>query len=125
MGITIVGLGPGDGRYLTRQAWELLSSAENVYLRTGRHPAVADLPPHVHQHTFDYIYETADNFEEVYSSIVQVLLRLGREAAESGKTVCYAVPGNPNVGEATVPALIMAAQEEGLPVTIVPGISFI
>jgi len=125
MSITIIGLGPGDGRYLTRQAWELLSSAQAIYLRTARHPAVADLPSHVTQHTFDHIYETAADFEEVYQRIVQELLRLGREAAQSGQTIYYAVPGSPSVGEATVPALVTAAQAEKLPITIVPGISFI
>jgi tetrapyrrole methylase family protein/MazG family protein len=125
MSITIIGLGPGDGRYLTRQAWDVLSSAETVYLRTGRHPAVADLPPNVQQHTFDEIYETAEYFDEVYDRIVEELILLGWEAAESGQTVYYAVPGNPNVGEATVPALITAAREEGIETTIVPGISFI
>lgn len=125
MSITIIGLGPGDGRYLTRQAWQLLSSAQAVYLRTARHPAVSDLPPHITQHTFDHIYETAADFEEVYENIVQELLRLGREAAQSGQTIYYAVPGSPSVGEATVPALITAAQAENLPITIIPGLSFI
>ncbi len=125
MSITIIGLGPGDGRYLTRQAWELLSEAQAVYLRTGRHPAVADLPAHVRQYTFDEIYETADNFEEVYGRIVQELLRLGKGAAGEGKTIYYAVPGNPFVGEATVRALVTAAQEADLETIIVPGISFI
>jgi tetrapyrrole methylase family protein/MazG family protein len=83
------------------------------------------LPPKIQQHTFDQIYETAETFDQVYSQIVQELLRLGREAAESGTTIFYAVPGNPNVGEATVPALVTAAQQEGLPITIIPGISFI
>jgi tetrapyrrole methylase family protein/MazG family protein len=125
MSITIIGLGPGDGRYLTRQAWEILSSAREIYLRTARHPAVADIPAHVEQHTFDHIYETAEDFDQVYSSIVEELLRLGHEAAESGSAIYYAVPGNPNVGEATVPALVTAAKEAGLSTTIIPGISFI
>jgi tetrapyrrole methylase family protein/MazG family protein len=125
MSITIVGLGPGDGRYLTRQAWEIISAARDIYLRTARHPAVADLPEHVRQHSFDEIYETADNFEDVYNQIVQELLRLGREAALAGETICYAVPGNPYVGETTVPALVAAAREENLQTIVVPGISFI
>ena len=40
MSVTIVGLGPGDPRLLTRQAWETLTSASEVYLRTSRHPTV-------------------------------------------------------------------------------------
>ena len=36
--ITIVGLGPGDPRLLTREAWEILTQASEVFLRTERHP---------------------------------------------------------------------------------------
>ncbi|NMC78147.1 MAG: hypothetical protein GYA59_02190, partial [Chloroflexi bacterium] len=43
-GITILGLGPGDPNLLTRQAWALLQSIPEVYLRTAQHPLVADLP---------------------------------------------------------------------------------
>ena len=33
-GITLLGLGPGDPAKLTREAWEVLSSAGEVWLRT-------------------------------------------------------------------------------------------
>jgi tetrapyrrole methylase family protein / MazG family protein len=39
--------------------------------------------------------------------------------------VVYAVPGDPTVGEATVPALRQATAAAGLPFDIVPGISFV
>ncbi|MBK6326669.1 MAG: nucleoside triphosphate pyrophosphohydrolase [Chloroflexi bacterium] len=120
MGITVVGLGPGDGRFLTREAWQILTEAGTVHLRTKRHPAVADLPENVTLISFDGIYETAVNFESVYAQIVAELLRL----AQTGPVV-YAVPGHPHVGESTVTALETAAQEAGVPVRIVPGISFI
>lgn len=120
MGITIVGLGPGDGRFLTREGWQVLVEAGTVYLRTKRHPAVADLPDNVTLVSFDGIYETAVNFEAVYAQIVVELLRL----AEIGPVV-YAVPGHPHVGESTVTALETAAQAAGVAVRIVPGLSFI
>jgi len=120
MGITVVGLGPGDGRFLTREAWQVLAEAGTVYLRTKRHPAVADLPGSVTLVSFDAIYETAVNFESVYAQIVAELLRL----AEAGPVV-YAVPGHPHVGESTVTALETAAQAAGVPVRIVPGLSFV
>ena len=41
--ITVVGLGPGDGRLLTREAWQLLATAETLYLRTRRHPVANEL----------------------------------------------------------------------------------
>lgn len=120
MAITIVGLGPGDGRLLTREAWALLSSAETVYLRTSRHPVVADLPDTVSLVSFDRFYDTADSFDQVYQQIVTELLQLGRESE-----ILYAVPGHPYVGEATVTALVAAAGQESVPVTVVPGLSFV
>ncbi|HIP70179.1 MAG TPA: nucleoside triphosphate pyrophosphohydrolase, partial [Anaerolineae bacterium] len=77
MGITIVGLGPGDGRFLTREAWKILAGAEKVYLRTMRHPAAADLPAGVAQVSFDDLYDTAVSFAAVYEQIVTQLLADG------------------------------------------------
>ncbi len=120
MGIMIVGLGPGDGRFLTREAWELLSSAGTVHLRTERHPAVADLPETVERVSFDAIYDAAENFEAVYTQITAELLRLGQD-----EDVVYAVPGHPFVGESTVTRLVAAAAEAGVPVSVVAGLSFV
>lgn len=120
MAITIIGLGPGDGRFLTREAWETLTQAQTVYLRTSRHPAVADLPPSVQRLSFDAVYETADTFAAVYATIVNDLLRLAQQG-----DICYAVPGHPYVGESTVTALVTKAGEQGIPVRIVPGLSFV
>ncbi len=41
-GITILGLGPGDPAKLTREAWDVLSSVDEVWLRTNQHPTIAD-----------------------------------------------------------------------------------
>jgi tetrapyrrole methylase family protein / MazG family protein len=120
MTITIVGLGPGDGRLLTRAAWDILSSAPVVYLRTDRHPAAADLPSTVTCHTFDHLYETADSFATVYQTIIDELLQQARQG-----DIIYAVPGHPYVGEATVTGLGEAAREAGIPVAIVDGLSFV
>ena len=119
MGITIVGLGPGDGRFLTREAWQILSTATMVYVRTARHPTLADLPATVQWASFDHLYETADQFTDVYDQIVTELLRL----SQTGDVV-YAVPGHPFVGEATVTRLVGGAEKAGVPVQIVAGLSF-
>ncbi|MCB8967532.1 MAG: nucleoside triphosphate pyrophosphohydrolase [Ardenticatenaceae bacterium] len=120
MGITIVGLGPGNGRLLTRDAWEVLTNAGVVYLRTSRHPAVADLPDSVRCESFDEIYDAAETFAEVYDTIVARLLQLG-QAGE----ICYAVPGHPFVGEFTVTRLVQEAEALAIAVTVVPGLSFV
>ena len=118
-GITIVGLGPGGGEFLTRQAWEALATADHIFLRTARHPAVADLPP-VPRTSFDNIYEAADDFSDVYRQITAEIMR----QAATGP-VCYAVPGHPAVGEASVAHIRAAAEAADIPVTIIAGLSFI
>lgn len=119
--ITIVGLGPGSGELVTRQAWGVLAGAEILHLRTARHPAVADLPPDLRRESFDHIYDTADGFDHVYEQIVAELL--GR--VRRGEQVVYAVPGHPHVAEATVTALVEEARAAGFPLRIVPGVSFV
>ncbi|MCP4361032.1 MAG: nucleoside triphosphate pyrophosphohydrolase [Chloroflexi bacterium] len=120
MGLTIVGLGPGDGRYLTREAWQILTEAQALYLRTSYHPAVADLPDTIQTHSFDAVYETADSFAAVYNEIVSTLLQKVQT-----EDIVYAVPGHPHVGESTVTRLVTAAAELGLAVRVVSGLSFV
>jgi tetrapyrrole methylase family protein/MazG family protein len=121
MSITIIGLGPGDPRHLTREAWEVLETADEVWLRTERHPTVAGLPPHLTVHSFDALYEEAQDFSQVYEAIAAEVLRLGQRP----EGVVYAVPGHPLVGEATVTRLLSRAGDAGLAVRIVEGLSFV
>jgi len=119
--ITIVGLGPGDPRHLTREAWATLEAANEVWLRTCHHPTVDGLPPHLALHSFDALYEGAQDFGQVYERIVGQVLRL----AERPAGVVYAVPGHPLVGEATVRQILSRAEEAGLAVCVVEGLSFV
>lgn len=120
-GITILGLGPGDPGLLTRQAWQVLESSPEIYLRTRKHPVVDSLPDTVEIHSFDDLYETSNTFEQVYDKIVSRVLELGRRP----QGVVYAVPGHPYVAEATSPEIIRRAHEEHLPVRVVEGLSFL
>ncbi|MCS6910028.1 MAG: nucleoside triphosphate pyrophosphohydrolase [Anaerolineales bacterium] len=119
--ITIVGLGPGNPQHLTREAWDILSKAREVYLRTARHPTVSGFPPGLVVHAFDDFYETSEDFEQVYTRITARVLELG--ARPEG--VIYAVPGHPSVAEASVTLIRKGAAERGLPVRLVAGLSFI
>lgn len=120
-GVTIVGLGPGDPKLLTREAWELLETSTEVYLRTREHPVLAGFPAHLQVYTFDELYQQSQTFEAVYSQIVEQVLMLGRRP----QGVVYAVPGHPFVAESTAPEIVRRAQAEGLPVRIVEGLSFL
>ncbi len=119
--LTLLGLGPGDPRHLTREAWEVLTTTDEIYLRTGKHPTVAGFPPTLQIHTFDHLYERADTFEAVYQQIVEEVLAL----AQRPQGVVYAVPGHPFVAEATGQALARRAREAQIPLRVVEGLSFV
>lgn len=120
-GITILGLGPGNQDYLTRKAWRILNTAEEIYLRTIHHPVVPDLPAGLRKYSFDALYDEAEKFEDVYEQIVAEVLRLGKRP----EGIIYAVPGHPFVAEATCPEIVRQAKATGIPVQVVEGISFI
>ena len=67
--------------------------------------------------SLDHCYEAGATFDEVYTSIVDIV-RAG--AAEHGR-VAYAVPGSPAVAERTVELL---RSEESIELEVVPGLSF-
>jgi len=120
-GITLLGLGPGDPSKLTREAWDVLANAKEVWLRTNQHPTTTGFPATLKIHSFDELYENGDSFEDVYSAIVEKVLELG----QAPEGVIYAVPGDPFVAEATCPEIGRRAHAQGLPLKIVSGISFL
>ena len=119
--IAIVGLGPGDPRLMTREAYQVIESATELWLRTEHHPTVAGLPSHLMLHSFDYLYEEAEDFRQVYDAVANEVLRLGQRPGG----VVYAVPGHPLVGEATVRQILAQAEDAGLDTRVVEGLSFV
>ena len=119
--VTLFGLGPGDPKLLTRETWDILINSSEFYLRTNQHPTVAGFPDELLIHSFDSLYQELDSFETVYAEIVERILVLGRRPGG----VIYAVPGHPFVAESTAPEIYRRASEEGIPVKVVEGISFL
>ncbi|MFM2071463.1 MAG: hypothetical protein RLZZ623_1726, partial [Actinomycetota bacterium] len=113
--ITIVGLGPGDARFVTQQTIEAIHSSTIRFLRTDRHPSAHLVPAAT---SFDDVYEAADTFHDVYATIAD---RLVAAAIEHGH-VLYAVPGSPLVLERTVRRL---RDDTRVECTILPAISFL
>jgi tetrapyrrole methylase family protein / MazG family protein len=119
--ITILGLGPGDASLLTRAAWDLLQTTRVLYLRTAIHPTVDALPAGIELHTFDALYESAEDFGALYERIAADLV----ERAQGGEELVYAVPGHPLVAEATTRRLLALARARGIPTRIIAGLSFV
>ncbi|HUW96305.1 MAG TPA: nucleoside triphosphate pyrophosphohydrolase [Anaerolineae bacterium] len=121
MSITILGLGPGDASLLTLEARKILQDAEEIYLRTSRHPTVASLPAHLRLHSFDCLYESEGEFSTIYEKIAAEIIQLGQRP----EGVIYAVPGHPLVGEETVQRILALSKDRDYEVRIVSGLSFI
>jgi tetrapyrrole methylase family protein/MazG family protein len=121
--LIIVGLGPGAWGDLTVAARETLEAASAVRFRTLRHPTVDALRerrPDLAISSFDDLYETADDWGTLYHTMAERLM----SDAMQGETI-YAVPGHPLVGEASVREARVLAEERGVTVQIVAGLSFI
>lgn len=120
-GILICGLGPGDFKQITEETIELLFSGRPVFLRTAVHPSVQALKERDMVFTaFDTFYESENDFETVYSKIVEELIEKAQQ-----EEIIYAVPGHPICGESTVQGLIQKCKEKNIPYHIYPAVSFI
>lgn len=99
-----------------------IRSAPFVFARTAEHPAVRQLAAeNISLETFDYIYDSSETFEDVYSRIADRIL----EESKTHGDVVYAVPGHPLAGEASVAILLQRARDQGIPCRILGSESFI
>jgi len=121
-GIIILGLGPGNPLHLSLEAWEVINQAEEIWLRTKKHPIINAFPPTLKKiQSFDHLYESGDSFDSVYSEIITEVIRLGKRK----QGVIYAVPGDPFIAETTSPAIAVRARQLGLDLRIVNAMSFL
>lgn len=112
--LVIGGLGPASSRYLTADTLEAAAAADEVWLRTRRHPAAEGLTS---AQSFDDVYDGADAIESVYAQIVERLVKSASKA-----NVVYLVPGSPLVAEATVDLL---RSDDRIDVQLLPAMSFL
>ncbi|WP_294182906.1 nucleoside triphosphate pyrophosphohydrolase [uncultured Clostridium sp.] len=120
--IKVIGLGPGSVESLTLGAVSILKNSDEVYLRTEKHPTVKYLKESgIKFHTYDYMYEDKEKFEDVYKSIARDLVQKGKKFRQ----IAYGVPGHPLVAEKSVELLIESCRKESLNIEIIPAVSFI
>ena len=114
--LRVVGLGPGDARYVTAATAAALREAAVARLRTRVHPAAADFDVA----SYDEWYEDADSFDELYARIAQDLAELAQSSPT--REAVYAVPGSPMVAERTVELL---RERDDVEVICEPAVSVI
>jgi tetrapyrrole methylase family protein/MazG family protein len=118
--IVVCGLGPAGPDLVTAAALDAAARIPHRYLRTTRHPAAVAVGE---AHSFDHLYQAAEDIEDVYRGIVSALV----DAARAHGEVLYAVPGSPAVAERTVELLIArggAVDGADVAVDVVPALSF-
>ncbi len=119
--LTIIGLGPGCLEAVTLGAFEKMKSSSNLLFRTGIHPVVQELTNlGIKFSTFDYLYEKAMSFDEVYDEISRSVIKVAQISP-----VVYAVPGHPLVGEESVNRALNLAKEAGIAYEVLPAMSFL
>jgi tetrapyrrole methylase family protein/MazG family protein len=95
----------------------MLQEAEEVLLRTARHPCVSELEARgIRFRPLDRHYEKGATMEEVYAAIAREVVAEARQRSEA----FYAVPGFPMLAERTVQLLL----EEDVEVRVHGAVSF-
>ena len=121
MKITIVGLGSGDISSISLKAYRILTSSDNIFLRTENHPVVDSLVEDgMNYRSFDYIYDKSDDFESCYDEISNIII-----SESQSDDVVYAVPGHPCVAEKSVERLVRLSREKGIETEIISSTSFL
>jgi len=119
--ITVLGLGPGGKQYITVEAMDRIKEADVLYLRTQRHPVVEYIKKTgIKVESFDNIYDSSEDFDEVYTKIVDKLV-----AHSDTRDILYAVPGSPFVAENTEQKLIELSNKNKIELHFIAGVSFI
>jgi tetrapyrrole methyltransferase family protein len=123
MKIFIVGLGPGNIDLISKKAYDLIFDDKiKKILRTKQHEIIDELiEKNIDFESMDYLYESSENFEEVYSRITDYVI----ESVKKYDTIVYAVPGSPFVTEETPKMIIEKSEIEKIDVEIIPSVSFI
>jgi tetrapyrrole methylase family protein / MazG family protein len=121
--IVVVGLGPGDKKHLTIEAYETITSTGRLFVRTRNHPTLEGLTLDADVESFDWAYEQAGTFEEAYDLIASRLIEIALEDRQGD--VVFAVPGDPSIGETTVALLRQKSAEKGIALRIIAGISYV
>lgn len=118
-GVTVVGLGSGDPSQFTREVWETLGQAGELYLSYGPGHLKERLPSSLMLSTFEGAMADQPSTAEVGQALTERLIQLGSRP----EGVVWGVPGDPLQEEPWLALLRREAEVHGLPVHVLPGMS--
>lgn len=120
--ITVIGLGAADIDQLPLGVYRTITQHQGtIYTRTLDHPVIGHLQKEgIQFEGFDSVYESYDQFEDVYQTVVERLIE------ESTKNdVLYTVPGHPMLAERTVQLLMQFEEQEEIALSFKGGQSYL
>ena len=118
-GITIVGLGSGDPSRFTRQVWETLAQAGELHLSFKGELLEERLPSSWALSLIEEVVDEQPFANDAGQALAEHLVELGRRP----QGVVWGVPGDPAQDEPELGNLRRHAETEGLPVSVLSGIS--
>lgn len=119
--IVIAGMGTSSIEHITLKTYNAILNAEKIFIRTKMHESAEDiLTLRPDAQCFDDIYDSYDNFEDVYEKITDILIKQAYV-----NNILYLVPGSPVFAEKTVELIIKKADLKNIEVQIFPSVSFV
>ena len=113
--LVVAGIGPAGPEFITAAVSAAIARVPTRFIRTTRHPSAIAVGRAT---SFDDLYEASDTFDQVYSTIRDLLV----SAADEHGEILYAVPGSPLVLERTVRLLL---DDDRVECDLLPAISFL
>ena len=120
--ITILGLGPGDPKYLTREAWDWLTQAKVIHAVTRDHPVLVNLPEDVHIHAYDEYLDEDGLSNDVYAGIAARIIESAKNTSEG---ITFVTSGHKFGENVVCQEIIRLAKNGNIPLRFIEGINFL
>jgi len=125
--LTIVGLGPARPEHITREALALLTAADGARRRAyglaHARELCAHVAPNLELRSLDYLYQLPGvDRPTAYDDLARMLMR---RAFDDGFDVLYLVAGSPLYYNDAVLVIRKRCAEQGRPLRLVHGVSFV
>lgn len=118
--VQIIGLGAGGLEDLTVKAHNALSENIPTFVRTERHPIVAELRKKIKIESFDNFFEKFETFDEVYEKMTDNIIELSKQH----KKINYCTAGSPYYGDIVTKKLLNEYKDK-INIIIIDGMSFL
>jgi tetrapyrrole methylase family protein/MazG family protein len=119
-GITLLGLGPGNPKYLTNEAMQWLTGVVEVYISDPRHPALSAFPANVKIINLEDLVPLKGGDQDRTQQHVDRILEIGKRT----DGITFADMGHPCRDSVIGREVFRQAAEQDIPIKVVAGLSW-